>query len=192
MKKILVINGNPDKESLNTILADAYIKGARQSGAQVKLVNLADLEFEPVLKHGYRQRTELEPDLVAIQKDILEANHLVFIYPTWWGTYPALLKGFFDRVFLPKYAFSYRENSPMWDKLLTGRSARVIVTMDTPAWYYKLVFRQPGHHSIKRCILGFCGIKPVRITTFDQVKSSTEKRRDKWIKETEELGRRQI
>jgi NAD(P)H dehydrogenase (quinone) len=191
MKKILIINGHPDKESLCSELAESYHKGAISSGADSKLVHLADVEFDPILKFGYRKRTELEPGLLQIQADILNANHLVIVYPTWWGTYPALLKGFFDRVFLPKYAFKYRENSLLWDKLLTGRSARLIVTMDTPAWYYWLVYRSPGHNSMKKGILEFCGIKPVGVTSFGPVKSSDENKRKTWILKTEKLGQLQ-
>ncbi len=191
MKKILIINGHPDKESLCFTLANAYKKGAISTEAECKLVNLVDLKFDLSLHYGYKQRTELEPDLLQIQQDILEANHLVFVYPTWWGTYPALLKGFIDRVFLPKFAFKYRENSLLWDKLLKGRTARLIVTMDTPKWYYSLVYKNPGHNSMKKGILAFCGINPVKITSFGPVKSSTESKRLEWINKIEKLGQKQ-
>jgi len=188
MKKILIINGHPDKESICFALAESYKKGADSVGAVSKLVNLIDLDFNPILTYGYRQRTELEPDLIAIRQDILDADHLVFVYPNWWGTYPALLKGFIDRVFLPKYAFKYRENSILWDKLLTNKTARLIVTMDTPKWYYSLIYRNPGHNSMKKGILEFCGIKPVKITSFAPVKSSDQNKRNKWIAKVEKIG----
>jgi putative NADPH-quinone reductase len=81
-------------------LAKQYKKGADFSGADCKIINLIDLEFSPILKYGFRKKTELETDLINVQNDILESNHLVFVYPTWWGTQPAILKGFIDRVFL--------------------------------------------------------------------------------------------
>ena len=192
MKKILIINGHPDKQSLCFSLAESYRKGAELTGAVCKLVNLIDLTFNPVLMHGYHERTELEPDLLIIQQDILEADHLVFVYPTWWGTYPALLKGLIDRDFLPQFAFKYRENSLLWDKLLKGKSARLIVTMDTPTWYYSLVYRSPGHHSMKKTILEFCGIKPVKIITYGPVKTADEKKRKYWLFLTEKLGKKQV
>lgn len=191
MKKILIINGHPDKESLCYHFAESYYKGATAAGADCKLINLIDLNFDPVLHFGYRKRTELEPDLLNIQNEIVNSNHLVFVYPTWWGTYPALLKGFFDRVFLPKFSFKYRENSLLWDKLLTGKSARLIVTMDTPKCYYALIYRSPGHHSMKKGILEFCGIKPVRITSFGPVKTAGETKRKNWLARVEKLGRMQ-
>ena len=191
MKKILIINANPNKESLCSELAKSYQKGAESTGAHCTLVNLIDLDFNPILPYGYKKRIELEPDLVKMQEAILDADHLVFVYPNWWSTYPALLKGFIDRVFVPKFAFSYRENSPLWDKLLIGRTARLIVTMDSPSWYYSLFTKSPGHHSMKKGILEFCGIKPVYITSFNMVKASNEQKRTRWIADAYRLGQKQ-
>jgi NAD(P)H dehydrogenase (quinone) len=190
MKKILIINGHPDKESLCFALAESYKKGADASGIECKLVHLIDLQFNPILTYGYRVVSELEPDLIKIQQEILEAHHLVIVYPNWWGTYPALLKGFIDRVFLPNFAFKYLKDSPLPAKLLKGKTARIIVTMDTPKWYYWLINKSPGHNSMKKAILEFCGISPVKISSFAVVKSSDDKERKKWIDEVEKLGKK--
>jgi putative NADPH-quinone reductase len=191
MKKILVINGHPDTQSLCSELAQSYKKGADATGAECKLVNLADQEFNPVLTYGYRQRTELEPDLILMQEEIRNADHLVFVYPNWWGTYPALLKGFLDRILLPGYAFRYRENKMQMEKLLTGKTARLIVTMDTPSWYYFLFMKSPGYNSMKKGILEFCGIKPVKISSFGPVITSVDSTRKAWISKVENLGKTQ-
>lgn len=189
MKKILLINGHPDKESFCFALAESYKKGADAAGAECKLINLIDLKFNPILTYGYRVVSELEPDLLQMQRDITNATHLVWVYPNWWGTYPALLKGFIDRVFLPNFAFKYLENSPLPAKLLKGKTAQIIVTMDTPKWYYWLINRSPGHNSMKKAILEFCGISPVKIKSFGPLRSSTENKRKQWLKEVEELGK---
>jgi NAD(P)H dehydrogenase (quinone) len=189
MKRILVINGHPDKLSLCNELAHSYKKGADAAGADCMLVNLSDLKFNTNLSTGYRERAALEPDLIEVQQEILDAEHIVFVYPNWWGTYPALMKGFFDRILLPGYAFSYRKNSLMVNKLLKGKSARLMVTMDTPKWYYSIFRHSPGHHSMKSGILGFCGIKPVKITSFGPVISSNEGERMEWILKAEKMGK---
>ena len=129
MKRTLIINGHPDKESFCFALAERYKKGADTAGAVCKLVHLIDLNFNPILTHGYRKISELEPDLVMMQQEILAVDHLVLVYPNWWATFPALLKGFLDRVFVPGFAFKYRENSPLWDKLLKGRTKTFFVGM---------------------------------------------------------------
>ena len=187
-KKILIINGHPDKESYCFALADAYKKGVLNSDAELKEININELDFNPNLQYGYRKRTILEPDLLETQEKIKWANHLVWIYPVWWGSYPAILKGFIDRVFLPGFAFEKRENSVWWDKLLTGKTARVISTLDQPAWYYKWINKQPSHSSIKKLTLNFVGIKKVKLTTIGPLRLSKESYRKKWLEKVEKMG----
>ncbi len=186
--KVAVILGHPDRESFASAIGRAYAEGALDQGADVREIDLAQLKFDPVLWHGYRQVQPLEPDLIAAQETIRWADVLVFAYPTWWGTTPALLKGFIDRVFLPGFAFKYRENSKLWDKLLAGRSARLLVTMDTPGWYYRWVVRQPGHQMMRRTILGFSGIKPIRIFRFGAIRGSDADARSRWLHRARLLG----
>ena len=127
-------------------------------------------------------------DCQKAQELILWADHLVIVFPSWWGTMPALLKGFFDRVFLPGFAFKYRPNSPWWDKYLTGKSARVILTMDTP-WYYNwLVYGNANIRAIKSATLRFCGVKKVNVTVFDSVRSSSAPKRQQWLDKCRDLG----
>lgn len=187
-KKILIVLGHPNKDTFCGSLAESYKKGAIQSGAEVKEIFISDLKFDPILHRGYKEIQELEPDLVQAQELIKWAEHLVFVYPTWWATMPALLKGFFDRVFLPGFAFKYRENSPYWDKYLTGKSARVITTMDAPAWYNFLVYGNAGQKTIKRGTLQFCGIKPVKVTTIGGVKAMKKEQLTNWLTKAEKLG----
>ncbi|MHC1774369.1 MAG: NAD(P)H-dependent oxidoreductase [Lentimicrobium sp.] len=192
MKKILIILGHPVKDTFSDSLRESYKKGALASGAEIREIVLRKLRFDLNFSEGYRGNQELEPDLAKAQEDITWADHIVLIYPNWWSTFPALLKGFIDRTFLPGFAFRYRKGTLLWDKLLVGRSARMIVTMDTPPWYYWLIYRRPGHNAMKRGILEFCGIKPVRITTIGSLKISSEKKREQWIAKAEKLGRKMI
>ena len=187
MKNILIINGHPDTHSFCAHLAKQYALGAEDAGGNCNLLHLSELDFSPVLKQGFKN-IELEDDLKKAQEDILYADHLVFIYPTWWGTQPALLKGFIDRVFLPGFAFDYIDNTIRWKKLLKGKTARLIVTMDAPKWYNWLIYRNAGHHAMKNAVLQYCGIKPVKITTFGPVKNSTDYKRKLWAQKVFQLG----
>ncbi|KKO52867.1 NAD(P)H-dependent oxidoreductase [Paenibacillus sp. DMB20] len=185
---ILIINGHPDPESLCSALSAAYMEGAMQHPVQIQRLDLGKMQFEPNLKFGYRRRTELESDLIEAQELIRRADHLVFVYPTWWGAMPAILKGFIDRIFLPGFAYKYRDNSSMWDKLLTGKSAHLIVTADTPSWYNRLVYKRAGYGVMKRNILQFCGITPVRVTEFSPINKSSAEQRTKWLDKAKRLG----
>ena len=128
--KILIILGHPLAESFCGSLAENYIKGAQKENKEVKTIYLGDLKFDPVLRYGYSRKQALEPDLVESQEKILWAEHIVLIYPTYWFSYPALVKGFLDRILLPSFAFKYKEGSSFPQRLLTGRSLEILVTMD--------------------------------------------------------------
>ncbi|HCC93322.1 MAG TPA: NAD(P)H dehydrogenase, partial [Flavobacteriaceae bacterium] len=110
MKKIVVINGHPDKESFNSAIAQTYITSAISLGAEVRYITIGELDFNPNLQFGYRKRMELEPDLVKALEDLHWSEHQVWIHPMWWLGMPAIMKGFFDRVFLPSIAFKINKN----------------------------------------------------------------------------------
>ena len=187
-KKTLVILGHPDTESFCGALFRAYIEGAKKVCPEVRDIKIGELEFDPVLWKGYNQKQELEDSLVEAQELIQWADHIAFVYPTWWGAMPSIMKGFIDRTFLPGFAFNYRDNSKFWDKLLVGRSAHLLVTMDTPPWYYRWVYKRPGHNEMKKTILGFCGVKVSRILEFSPIKGSSQAMREKWLKAAMQLG----
>lgn len=190
-KKIVIINGHPDRESFNFGIAGAYRKEAEKSGAEVREIVIADLDFNPNLEFGYRKRTLLEPDLLKAWEIILWADHLVWIHPVWWGGLPARAKGFIDRVFLPGRAFSYRKDSVFWDKLLKGKTARIITTLDQPGWFYRLWFGKPSVNQLRKSTLQFCGITPVRVTYLGVIRISNEIQRAKWLAKAGRLGREQ-
>ncbi|MDW3649510.1 MAG: NAD(P)H-dependent oxidoreductase [Bacteroidia bacterium] len=190
MKKILIIIGHPDKESYNFALSQAYQKGVERSGADHKTINIGELNFNPNLQFGYRKRTELEPDLLKAQEDLKWADHIVWIYPVWWGSVPAIMKGFLDRVLLPGFAFKKREGSVWWDKYFTGKSSRIICTLDQPTWFYSLINRAPSHSAMKRLTMNFIGVKSVKITSIGPLRLSKDSFRTKWLKKVEKLGER--
>lgn len=183
--KILTILGHPTKNSFNHAVLKQYIKGAKQNN-QVKTIYLGDLKFNPILQEGYKQRQVLEPDLKSAQKLIKWADKITLVYPTWWGAYPALLKGFFERIFLPHYAYKYT-GPYKWKKLLKGRTARIIVTMDAPLLYYKFIIGDPGYKLMK-ATLAFCGIKPIQKTYISGLKFKNKKRREKILKNIYKIG----
>ncbi|MBL0051850.1 MAG: NAD(P)H-dependent oxidoreductase [Bacteroidetes bacterium] len=188
MKKILIINGHPNQDSFNFAIAKKYKEGANEAGAEIREIVIKDLEFSLSLKYGYQMRTELEPCLVEAQQQILWADHLVWIHPVWWGGLPAIMKGFIDRVFLPGFAFKYRENSVWWDKLLSGKTATIITTLDQPGWYYRLAYGRPSINQLKKSTLEFCGIKPVKVFTIGPIRNSTLDARNKWLTEVAGIG----
>lgn len=190
MKKILIINGHPNPESFNFAIAEAYKKGVTESGAAVDTIIISELQFNPNLQFGYQKRTDLEPDLSAAWTKIQNADHLVWVHPVWWGGLPAVTKGFIDRLFLPGMAFQYREHSVWWDKLLKGKTAHIITTLDQPGWYYRFVYGRPSVNQLKKCTLQFCGIKSVKVSYIGIVKTADVVQRQKWLQRVYNLGLR--
>ncbi len=188
MKQILIINGNPDKQSFNYALSEAYKESASKTNAVISQINISDLDFNPNLEFGYRQRTELEPDLIDAIEKIKKANHIVWVFPMWWYGYPALMKGFIDRTFLPGITFETVEGKAIPNKLLKGKTARIIITADTPKWYDYLFMKSPTINQFKKGTLEFCGISPVKVTHIAPIKNSSLEFRNKWLNKVSLLG----
>ncbi len=188
---VLLILGHPRPNSLCGALAEAYREGATEADADVRELELATLEFEQNVETEVPTDQCMERDLAAAQRQIRWADHLVFVYPNWWGTMPALLKAFFDRVFTPGFAFSFYgdEEGSGHEKLLSGRTAELIVTMDMPAWVYRWIYRRPGINAIKRSTLGFAGIRTTRVTPLGPVEESSPAERETWLENARRLGR---
>lgn len=184
MKNILVILGHPSSNSFCGALADTYAKGAQEAGHSVKVMKLGEMEFDPVIRD---RRQLLEPCLTEAQENISWASHIVFVYPNWWGLMPALMKGFIDRTFLEGFAADFPMNG-MPVQLLKGRTAHLMVTMDTPLWFYRFFQKMPGHTAMRKTILEFCGIKVKKITGFAIMKTSTPDKRKKWLADAERAG----
>ncbi|QSW97836.1 NAD(P)H-dependent oxidoreductase [Haloterrigena alkaliphila] len=189
---VLILLGHPRTDSLCGALADAYGEGAREAGCEVRELAVADCEFDPDVREVSPTEQRLEPDLQAAQDSIEWADHLVFVYPNWWGTMPARLKGFFDRVFTPGFAFFEYEDGEGagHEGLLDDKTAELIVTMDMPPWVYRWIYRQPGNNAVKRATLGYAGIRTTRITNLGPVESSTPEKREQWLEQAAGLGRR--
>ncbi|TDH27532.1 NAD(P)H dehydrogenase [Segetibacter sp. 3557_3] len=187
---VLVINGHPRKASLSEALCDQYIAGATAAGTVVHRIDLYALDFEPNVLHHSPNTQFMEPGLVRAQKLIAWADHVVFVYPTWWGTMPAILKGFIDRVFTAGFAFEEIEGGTGYAPLLRGKTAQLMTTMDTPKLVYNLVYRAPGNNAMHRATLGFCGFLMLKNEIFSPVKSADETRRKLWLNKAYQLGKK--
>jgi NAD(P)H dehydrogenase (quinone) len=189
-KKILVVLGHANSQSLCSHLANTYVESAKNSGHSVDLLRLGELKFDPIFRYNYNEKEKqpLEKDLAMSQDLIQKAEHIVFIFPSYWASMPALLKGWIDRVFLPGFAFKYNKSKPLPDKLLKGKTARIIITMDAPSLWYKFINGAPGLKLLKIGTLEFCGIKPVKSTILDSVRGSSPERITKLINSVEKLG----
>jgi len=187
---VLIINGHPKEKSFNDAIVKAYEQGALSGNASVEVLTLRDLDFNLSLENAYEDNMSLEEDLkTAIQK-IEWCDHMVWVHPVWWAGYPALMKGFIDRAFLPGVTYKYEGKSPFPKQLLKGKTARIICTADSPGWYYKLFLGNSGIKQLKKGVLEFCGVKPVKSTFIGPIRNSTPAFREKWLQKIINLGAR--
>lgn len=188
MKNILIIQGHPDKKSFNYALSDTYAEGLKKSNVSIEWIYIADLDFNPSLQYGYRRRTDLEDDLRTALDKIKRADHITWFFPIWWAGFPAIMKGFIDRLFLPGIAFNFIEGKAFQQKLWKGKTARMIITSDSPRWYDYLYMKSPAVNQLKKGVLEFCGISPVATSYFSTVKNSSSKKRENWLQKVYQLG----
>ena len=190
-RKIFVLLGHPDKSGFCGELTDAYCESARAAGHTVERMNIGEIQFDPILHRGYRERQELEPDLVRFQKNISESEHFVVIHPVWWVGMPALLKGLFDRAWLPGSEFRYirtpsGKRTMFWHRLMRGKSARIIIASGTHPLLVRLL---PGNVNaqLKWGILWFAGFR-VHTTWFGPSENIPEGRKARWLAKVRRLG----
>ncbi|KQM80986.1 NAD(P)H-dependent oxidoreductase [Agromyces sp. Leaf222] len=196
MTNTLVIIGHPNAGSFNHALAAQYLTGLRAASvapADLRVIDLAEREFDllPTARGDLRapdgDTSHLEPRIRAFVDDVAWADHLVFFFPQWWGTYPAVLKAFLDRAILSGTAFTYGRGQ-ISTRLLDGKTARIVMTMDSPIAWNRFVYRNAAETSLKRATLGYCGVRTIGITRLTPVRFSTPEKRAAWLEQVRRLG----
>ncbi|MFS4581510.1 NAD(P)H-dependent oxidoreductase [Phaeobacter sp. C3_T13_0] len=190
-RKIIIFNGHPASSSLSKSLCSAYQTAAVGEGHQVRYHDLSAMNFDiDYGQAGYQNAKPLEPDLAVFLEDLEWADHVVLATPMWWGALPAKLKGVFDRSFLPGYAFDTRNVNfiGLPAPMLTGKTARVLLTSDTSALWLRLIYGNAVKRVISSQILGFVGIKPTRFSSFAPATDASEATVKSWLRKAAGLG----
>ena len=187
--RILVIHAHPDAGHghFGDALAERYVAAAGTAGLETRIIKLNQLDFPLIDSAATWRAPEVPADIQRAQEDIRWCSHMTFFYPLWLGDMPAVLKGFLEQVMRPDFAFS-EPKGKMPVKMLTGRSARLVVTMGMPAFFYRAFYRAHSVRNFRRNILLFSGVKPVRTSLVGMVEGS-DRHRHKWLDKMARLGR---
>jgi len=191
-KRILIIDGHPDQRAGRYVhaLSKAYYDGARLGGHEVRSIIVSEIDF-PLLRTSDEYQGGTAPAAIRRCQDLIEcAEHVVILFPLWLGSMPALLKGFLEQTLRPGFAFAEASGLGLPKRLLSGRSARIIVTMGMPALFYRWYFRAHSLKSLQRNILRFCGFRPVNACVVGMVESMSQAQRGEWLAKIQELGAR--
>lgn len=190
MSRIAIIVGHARKDTFCEALGEAYRRGAEAGGHNPWLFVTSKMTFDPILHEGFTKIQPLENDLQAAHDAIEEADHLVLIFPLWLGTLPAIFKGFLERVLQPDLLEPSKKGK--FIKIFNGKSARVIMTMGTPGFIYRWYFGAFALRMLKRNILGFVGVSPVRSTIHGMIEAVTPETRQLWLADAEAMGRKGV
>jgi len=181
--KVFIIYAHPFEGSFNKAILDNTLEGLKHAGHEYELIDLNGEGFNPVLTREelakYPAGEYLDPKVGEYLAMIKNAEHLIFIFPIWWGDVPAILKGFFDKVLLKIHTYDFKGKWPQGK--LKGRSATVISTMNSPKIFYNLVGKAPIKHTVINGTLKLCGIKPVKWIEFSQVVSTSKIKRERML-----------
>jgi putative NADPH-quinone reductase len=189
-RRIAVIQGHPDasQSHYGHALASAYENAAKAAGHDVKRIDVARMDLAPLRSKADWDSESGNHAVREAQEIVQWAEHLVFFYPLWLGSMPALLKAFFEQVFRPGFAVARDPSERLWHRRLKGRSARIVVTMGMPALVFRAYFLSHSLKTLERNILGFCGIGPVRASLIGMVESPNPRGREKWLARISRLG----
>jgi len=189
-RRILIIDGHPDPRAERYIhsLSKAYFDGAWLGGHEIRSILVSELDF-PLLRTREDYQAGLAPAAIRDSQELLKwADHVVILFPLWLGSMPALLKGFLEQTLRPAFAFAESSGHGLPKRLLSGKSARIIVTMGMPALFYRWYFRAHSLRSLQRNILRFCGFRPVNACIVGMVESMSQAQRGEWLARVQQLG----
>lgn len=181
--RVLVIYAYPNHKGFCSAVCQNVTRGLASAGIDYHLVDLYEEKFNPVLlfnQNKRRSQMKDDPETAHYRELVMQADHLIFIYPTWWNGMPAILRGFFDRVFASGFAYTFKGLYP--HGLLKNKAATLIYTMDTPAFYARIFRRNSEWRAVKIPVFRFCGIRPIRRLVFYGVRYSNEKKRKNFLK----------
>jgi len=187
MARVVIVVGHARSGTFCDALGESYRHGAAAGGHDVQLFATSKMKFDPILHEGFERVQPLEPDLQAAADAMLAADHLVIIFPLWLGTLPAILKGFLERVLQPQLVEPAKSNK--FVQLLKGKSARVVITMGMPGFIYRWWFGAHALKMLKRNILAFMGVRPIRSVIHGNIEGAGDERRKQWLRDMEAIGR---
>ena len=178
MKNILIIVAHPKEESFSFAMAHTYKEVAEKSGDKVEILDLyRDAHQQTFFTYDDANEMHTDASMQYYQDKIAKADELVFVFPYWWGSFPAILKNFFDWNLSKGFAFEYVNSRPKG--LLTDKTVKIFTTTGAPKFIYTLTgANRRLKNMIKEQIVQFCGMKLVSCDIFggvDTNRSNTDK-----------------
>ena len=188
-RNICIINGHPhDGHHFVTALSDAYERGARETGYEISRIDVGKLNFEPLRDPKVFETNATDQVTIEAQAMIKEAQHLVFLFPMWFGGLPGYTRCFIERVGCGNFFLEDREKG--WPRqTMGGKSIRIVMTMGMPTMVYRMVFGAFSLRGLEKNVFGISGFSPIKHTLIGMVEQLGDQGRQHWIDRIEDLGR---
>ena len=188
--KVLVVYCHPVAESFCAAMRDAALRGLEAAGHETRLIDLYADNFDPRLtceeRLDYQDETRNTAN-VADQVALVEwAEGLVFVFPTWWYGLPAMLKGWFDRVWVPGVAFDMPESGKVIRPAMTHIRAIAGITSCGSPWWWMKVVGEPHRRIIMRGLAALCARRPTRLwLACYLMDTASEQKRERYLRKIE-------
>ncbi|MBO7725747.1 MAG: NAD(P)H-dependent oxidoreductase [Thermoguttaceae bacterium] len=191
--KVLIILGHPNPgDSFNRAIVQTVSRTLREMGHEPVLHDLYAEKFDPVMPMG-EEKLPIEelPESVRREIDaVRETGGFVIVHPNWWGTPPAILKGWLDRVFRAGFAYSFSENGVVSN--FTDKTVQVFTTSNTPREVEQEVYHDPLENFWKTVVFGLVGSKNFGRRNFESIIMSTPEQRAAWLSEVETIVKKRF
>ncbi|TLG73892.1 NAD(P)H-dependent oxidoreductase [Culicoidibacter larvae] len=173
MTDTVIINGNPNKNSISNQIIDSYQNHMENNNIHTKRYNINEIDFNEALLHGYK--TELTVETIAIQQEIQEAKLLVIYVPIYWGSFPGPFKSLFDQLLWPKVAFNMATKEYLFKGLWRNKQVRIIYSLGGSEFEHRLLYHRAGIRSLKYGLrlTGIFSTKTTALENFDNQKRQT-------------------
>jgi len=175
MKNILIIVANPKTDSFSFAMANQYKKISEEKNDVVEIIDLyKDKNQQPFFTYENANELVITQEMKYYQEKISNANEIVFVFPYWWGSTPAILKNFFDWNLSKGFAFEYINSRPKG--LLQNKTVKVFTTTGAPYFIYMFTgVNRRLKNMFKEQIIEFCGMKLDEFNIFGGVDTSSKK-----------------
>lgn len=178
--KYLIIFAHPNTKGHNTQILNQIKSKFDSIKIDYDTIDLYTEKYNPVLSADELYTAggkSVSPQTLKYREKIKSANEIIFIAPIWWGTVPAIMHGFIDKVLVPEFAFKYNSQG-LPTGLLKDKFARVFITSGTPDFVMKTILRNGPIKTLTKSILSFCGLKS-KIYYVGHADEYTTKQKDK-------------
>lgn len=189
----LVVLGHPNGgASFNRAIAETVVRTLRSLGSEVEFSDLYAERFPPVLPFGEERlpEEELPAEIRAAIDRVRRCDGMVFIHPNWWGTPPAILKGWLDRVFRAGFAYKFSADGVIPG--FTDKTVQLFTTSNTPREVELSVYHDPLENFWRDVVFGLTGAKSFERRNFEPIILSDDRRRAEWLDEVEQIIRRRF